>query len=837
MTEQKITDAAAEHSPENSLERHIAQIAGELSIGKAQVAATADLLAEGGTVPFISRYRKEATGSLDEVAVMAIRDRLAQLAELDKRREAILKSLAERELLTDELSAKIGAAETLAVLEDIYLPFRPKRRTRATVARERGLEPLARHIFAQEEVFDPLAEAAAFVDPEKGVATPEEALAGARDIIAEWVNEDEQARARMRAYFADKAAFQSKVITGKEVEGNRYQDYFDWEEPAMKAPSHRILAMRRGEKEEFLTLRVVPPEAEAIALLASLFVKGDGAPAEQVRLATEDSYRRLLANAMETEIRLVTKQRADAEAIRVFADNLRQLLLAPPLGQKRILGIDPGFRTGCKVVCLDAQGKLFHNETIYPNLSEKAREQAAERIRTLSAECRIEAIAVGNGTAGRETETFLRALDLPAAIQVIMVNESGASVYSASKIARDEFPDHDVTVRGAVSIGRRLMDPLAELVKIDPKAIGVGQYQHDVDQTALKQSLEDVVMSCVNAVGVELNTASAALLTYVSGLGPALAGNIVAWRNDHGPFPSREALKEVPRLGAKAFVQAAGFLRIRGGENPLDASAVHPESYAIVDRMAEDLNCSVADLLRDGELRKKIDPARYVTGEIGLPTLNDILAELAKPGRDPRAQFEAFRFADGVEKIEDLVPGMKLPGIVTNITAFGAFVDIGVHQDGLVHLSQVADRFVKDAGEVLKVRQVVEVTVLAVDRERTRISLTMRKNPEGGAASDRSPAEKKEKSTPDGGQRSREKRPDRPPRTGDKPAEGTQQKTGEEKPAPKQIVPGKPAEERPADGRPRDRRGKPEKGPPQRIKPRPEKVPFNNPFATFFKKK
>jgi uncharacterized protein len=833
MTEPNRNDAPAE----NPAERHHRQIAAELNIGKAQVSATALLIGEGATVPFISRYRKEATGSLDEVAVMAIRDRLAQLAELDKRREAILKSLVERELLTDELRGKIDVAATLAVLEDIYLPFRPKRRTRATVAREKGLEPLAQRIFAQEEVFDPLAEAAAFVDPEKGVATPEEALAGARDIIAEWVNEDEQARGRMRAYFAEKAVFQAKVITGKETEGNRYQDYFAWEEPAVKAPSHRILAMRRGEKEEFITLRVVPPEAEAIDLLTSLFVKGEGAPAEQVRLAVEDSYRRLLANAMETEIRLATKQRADAEAIRVFADNLRQLLLAPPLGQKRVLGIDPGFRTGCKAVCLDAQGKLFHSETIYPHLSEKARETAAERIRTLSAECRIEAIAVGNGTAGRETETFLRGLDLPATIQVIMVNESGASVYSASKIARDEFPDYDVTVRGAVSIGRRLMDPLAELVKIDPKAIGVGQYQHDVDQAALKQSLEDVVMSCVNAVGVELNTASAALLTYVSGLGPALAGNIVAWRNDHGPFLSREALTAVPRLGAKAFVQAAGFLRIRGGENPLDASAVHPESYAIVDRMAGDLNCSVTDLMHDGELRKRIDPARYVTQEIGLPTLNDILAELAKPGRDPRAEFEIFRFTDGIEKIEDLSPGMKLPGIVTNITAFGAFVDIGVHQDGLVHLSQIADRFVKDAGDVLKVRQVVEVTVLAVDMERKRISLTMRKNPAGSADTDHSPSDKKEKPAADNRQRGREKRADRPPRPRVKPAEGSQQKPGEGKPAPEPTAPDKPPEERPTDGRIRERRGKPDHGRSQRIKPREEKVPFNNPFATFFKKK
>ncbi|MHB8770186.1 MAG: Tex family protein [Syntrophales bacterium] len=798
MTEQRTTETPAKQA-EASSERHIAQIAAELAIGAAQVAATARLLGEGGTVPFISRYRKEATGSLDEVAITAIRDRLAQLAELDKRREAILKSLAERELLTEELQGKVDAAQTLAVLEDIYLPFRPKRRTRATVAREKGLDPLAQRLFAQAEAFDPLAAAAAFVDPEKGVATAEEALAGARDIIAESVNEDERARARMRAFFAEKATFQAKVITGKETEGSRYRDYFAWEEPAAKAPSHRILAMRRGEKEEFLTLRVCPPEAEAIALLTPLFVTGEGAVAEQVRLAVEDSYRRLLANAMETEIRLATKGRADAEAIRVFADNLRQLLLAPPLGQKRILGIDPGFRTGCKVVCLDAQGKLFHNETIFPHLSDKARAQAAERIRTLTAECRIEAIAVGNGTAGRETETFLRSLDLPAAIQVIMVNESGASVYSASKIARDEFPDHDVTVRGAVSIGRRLMDPLAELVKIDPKAIGVGQYQHDVDQAALKQSLEDVVMSCVNAVGVELNTASAALLTYVSGLGPALAANIVAWRNDHGPFPSREALKEVPRLGAKAFVQAAGFLRIRGGENPLDASAVHPESYAIVDRMAEDLHCSVIDLMADAGLRSRIDLSRYVNAEVGLPTLNDILSELAKPGRDPRERFEAFRFAEGVEKVEDLAPGMKLPGIVTNITAFGAFVDIGVHQDGLVHLSQIADRYVKDAGEVLKVRQVVEVTVLAVDRERNRISLTMRKDPTGSEGRNRAPADGSAAAAPEQGRRGGENR---------------------------------------RDGKPGDRpRGKSEKDRPRQGKPREEKVPFNNPFAAVFGKK
>jgi uncharacterized protein len=791
---------------DNPAKRYHLQIAAELHIGNAQVSATAQLLGEGATVPFIARYRKEATGTLDEVQITDIRDRLVQLEELDKRREAILKSLTERQLLTDELAVKIAAAGTLAVLEDIYLPFRPKRRTRATVAREKGLEPLAQQIFAQAEAFDPSAAAAAFVDPEKGVASAEEALAGARDIIAEWVNENEQARARMREFFTAKALFQSRVIPGKETEGSRYRDYFDWEEPAAKAPSHRILAMRRGEKEEFLTLRVVPPETEAISLLDAMFVNGNSPAAEQVRIAVEDGYRRLLANSMETEIRMAAKKRADAEAIRVFADNLRQLLLAPPLGQKRLLALDPGFRTGCKLVCLDAQGKLLHHDAIFPHLSEKARGQAAETVRALCARFRIEAIAIGNGTAGRETETFLRTLDLPETIELVMVNESGASVYSASKIAREEFPNEDVTVRGAVSIGRRLADPLAELVKIDPKAIGVGQYQHDVDQTELKQSLDDTVMSCVNAVGVELNTASAALLTYVSGLGPALAGKIVAWRDEHGPFPSRAALTEVPRLGAKAFVQAAGFLRIRNGENPLDASAVHPESYAIVDKMAGDLNCSIADLINDEALRKRIDPTRYVTNEVGLPTLNDILSELAKPGRDPRERFEAFRFAEGIEKMEDLTPGMKLPGIVTNLTAFGAFVDIGVHQDGLVHLSQIADRFVKDPGTVLKVRQPVEVTVLAVDLERKRISLTLKKQPAAGEKP-ANPPEKKE---------IRENRP------------------AGEGPRPK-IVPGKPPQERQEQGRPQ--REKPGHGQPKQGKPRDEKVPFNNPFAAVFGKK
>ena len=709
-------------------ERHIAKIAAELGIAERQIQATAGLIAEGGTVPFIARYRKEVTGSLDEVQITAIRDRLEQLAELDKRREAILNSLVERELLTDELKEKILAAETLSVLEDIYLPFRPKRRTRATVARERGLEPLAQILFAQEEK-DPLAEGASFIDPGKSVSSAEEALAGARDIIAEWVSEDLPARATLRDLFASKGVFRTKVIIGKEAEGSKYRDYFAWEEPIPRAPSHRILAMRRGEKEGFLSLATLPPEQEALAMLERLFVKGENACSAQVRLAVQDGYARLLSPSMETETRLATKKRADEEAIRVFTDNLRQLLMAPPLGQKNVLAIDPGLRTGCKVVCLDRQGKLLHNETIFPLLSDKGREESARRVLELLEEFKIEAIAVGNGTGGRETEAFLRGLPPPGGIPVVMANESGASVYSASQAARQEFPDHDVTVRGSVSIGRRLMDPLAELVKIDPKSIGVGQYQHDVDQGALKHSLDDVVMSCVNAVGVEANTASAQLLTYVSGLGPQLAGNILAYRNENGPFSSREGLKKVPRLGPKAFEQAAGFLRIRGGKNPLDASAVHPESYPVVQAMAADLGCTVEDLMREETLRQRIDPSKYVTEKTGLPTLTDILKELAKPGRDPRQEFEDFRFAEGIEKIEDLQPGMKLDGIITNVTAFGAFVDIGVHQDGLVHISQLSDRFVKDPHQFVMVHQKVKVTVLSVDLERKRISLTLKKEP------------------------------------------------------------------------------------------------------------
>jgi len=706
-------------------EAHIPKIAQELSLTRKQVQATADFLNGGATVPFIARYRKEATGSLDEVAITAVRDRLNQLMELDKRREAILKSLEERGQLTDELKEKILSAETMVVLEDIYLPYRPKRRTRATIAKEKGLEPLAQLLFAQDDIA-PLAEAAVFVDPEKGVDSAEHALAGACDIIAEWVNEDQTARARMRDFYSSKAAFKSKVIPEKESEGIKYRDYFDWEEPVNTAPSHRILAMRRGEKEGFLTLRVIPPEEEALEILDGLFVKGEGPVSQQVRMAVHDSYKRLLSSSMETEIRLATKKRADEEAIRVFVENLRQLLLAPPLGQKNVLAIDPGFRTGCKVVCLDRQGKLLHTETIYPLQSEKAAAEAGSKVREMCERIGIEAIAVGNGTAGRETEAFIHSLDLPKNIQVVMVNESGASIYSASEVAREEFPDQDVTVRGAVSIGRRLMDPLAELVKIDPKSIGVGQYQHDVDQGALKNSLDDVVVSSVNRVGVEVNTASKQLLTYISGLGPQLAKGIVEYRNGNGPFQSREGLKQVPRLGPKAFEQAAGFLRIRDGENPLDRSAVHPESYPIVDAMARDLDCSVLDLMREEKLRERIDLKQYISEKVGLPTLNDILSELSKPGRDPREQFEAFRFAEGVEKIEDVKPGTKLPGIVTNLTAFGVFVDIGVHQDGLVHISELSNRFVKNPAEVVKVHQRVLVTVLDVDLERRRISLSMK---------------------------------------------------------------------------------------------------------------
>jgi uncharacterized protein len=735
-------------------EKHLARIAQELSIKTKQVRATADLLEDGATVPFIARYRKEATGSLDEVIVTAVRDRMGQLQELDRRRDAILKSLGERELLTAELEEKIIDAESLAVLEDIYLPYRPKRRTRATVAKEKGLEPLAQTLFEQTEQTDPREEAAAYVDPEKGVEKLEDALAGARDIIAEWVNEDPEARRKMRALYTRNGVFRTAVITGEETAGAKFRDYFDWQEPVATAPSHRVLAMFRGEKEGVLNLRITPPEEEALALLEALFIKGDGPAANEVKAAVHDAFKRLLSHSMETEVRAETKRRSDTEAIRVFANNLREVLLSPPLGQKKVMAIDPGIRTGCKVACLDRQGNLSETATIYPLRSEREKPGAAKTLMGLHETHQAEAVAVGNGTGGRETEAFLKDLDLPEAVPIVMVNESGASVYSASEAARAEFAHLDVSFRGAVSIGRRLMDPLAELVKIDPKSIGVGQYQHDVNQQALKESLDDVVMSCVNAVGVEVNTASEQLLTYVSGLGPQLAKNIVAYRHANGALSSRQDLKRVSRLGPKAFEQAAGFLRIRDGHNPLDASAVHPESYPVVAAIAADLDCELNDLIENDELRKKIDLHKYVSDNVGIPTLEDIFAELGKPGRDPREQFETFEFTEGVEKPGDLRPGMKLPGVVTNVTAFGAFVDIGVHQDGLVHKSQLREGFVKDPHKVVKVNQRVFVTVLAVDLERNRISLSMKEKPER-----RADADKRAPRRPDGNRKAKKTKP------------------------------------------------------------------------------
>jgi protein Tex len=707
-------------------QQHVAHIARELGLAAGQVGAAAELLEEGGTVPFIARYRKEATGSLDEVAITSIRDRLAQLAALDDRRTAIITSLQERQLLSDQLLLKLQSAETLASLEDIYLPFRPKRRTRASQARERGLEPLADLILRQDARVDPVTEAARFVTAE--VPDVDSALQGARDIIAERASDDADVRARMRSLFWQRGMLRSKVRSGKESSGARFRDYFDWSEPIRSAPSHRVLAVLRGEAEDVLSVSIEPPEDVALQIVERAFVRGSSRSSEQVRLAVRDAYKRLLSRAMETETRADAKRRADQAAIGVFAQNLRQLLLAPPLGQKRVLAIDPGLRTGCKTVVLDAQGQLLFDTVIYPDQGQERRRSATDAVLRLIREHQVEAIAIGNGTGGRETESFIRSLELPAALPIVTVNESGASVYSASDVAREEFPDKDITVRGAVSIGRRLMDPLAELVKIDPKSIGVGQYQHDVDQTALRQSLDDVVTSCVNAVGVEVNTASKQLLSYVSGLSATVADNVVRYRAEHGPFTRRQDLSRVPRLGPKAFEQAAGFLRIHGAANPLDASAVHPESYPVVDHMAADLGVSVRDLVSSESLRQQIDPTRYVTPRVGLPTLHDILSELAKPGRDPRASMEVVQFREEVRRLEDVKPGMQLPGVVTNVTAFGAFVDIGVHQDGLVHVSQLADRFVRDPNEVVHVQQPVQVTVLEVDLARRRISLSMRRD-------------------------------------------------------------------------------------------------------------
>ena len=710
------------------------KISAELGITAQQVRATTSLLEEGATVPFISRYRKEATGSLDEVQVAAIRDRLEQLKELDKRREAILKSIEEQGKLTPELKKAIDQAETMARLEDIYLPYKPKRKTKASVAKEKGLEPLATRIFAQHSL-DIQSEASKYLDAEKEVATLEDALQGARDIIAEWVSENAAVRGNLRTLFLKEGVFATRLIAGKEAEAAKYKDYFDWSEPIKTAPSHRVLAMRRGEKEGFLLLDALPEEGAAVSVLErEILTGGSNACVEQVKLAIKDAYKRLLKPSIETEIRLQTKKKADEEAIRVFAENLRQLLLGAPLGEKVVMAIDPGFRTGCKLVCLGAQGQLLHYENIYPHEPQRQTAAAGATVKALVDKFSVQAIAVGNGTAGRETEAFVKNLGLQKSIPILLVNESGASIYSASEVARNEFPDLDLTVRGAVSIGRRLMDPLAELVKIDPKSIGVGQYQHDVDQQALKNSLDDTVISAVNKVGVEVNTASKELLTYVSGLGPQLAQNIIAFRQEFGPFKSRAQLKKVPRLGDKAFEQAAGFLRIRDAKHPLDQSAVHPERYELVEKMAKDLKASVQDLMSSEELRAKIVLQNYVSETVGIPTLQDIVEELAKPGRDPRAGFEVFEFQEGVNSMADLKVGMKLPGIITNITAFGAFVDIGVHQDGLIHLSHLADRFIKDANEVVKVAQQVEVTVLEVDIARKRIALSRKADPFGTQA-------------------------------------------------------------------------------------------------------
>jgi uncharacterized protein len=707
-------------------EARLGRVAAELSLKPAQVRAVAELFEQGGTTPFIARYRKEATGSLDEVAIAAIRDRMEELAALDKRRAGMLSSLEERGLLTEKLRQALEHAQDKATLEDLYLPFRPKRRTRAAVARERGLEPLAELLLRQRGA-DPLVLAAPFVLPDKDVPDAQAALAGARDILAERFNEDPGLRGRLRELFERRARLQSTAVTlkdpAKQEAAQVYRDWFSWDEPARTIPGHRVLAMLRGEREGFLRLSVRPPEEEAQGLVARQTVKGRGPDSREVAAAAEDAYKRLLGPSLENELRAALKTRADAEAIAVFASNLRELLLAPPLGQQRVLALDPGFRTGAKLVVLDAQGGLRHNETIYPTGSQKQAAEAAQHVRELCGKFEIQAVAVGNGTAGRETQQFVQSLKLGC--PVALVNEAGASIYSASETARREFPDLDLTVRGAVSIGRRLMDPLAELVKLDPKSIGVGQYQHDVDQAALKRSLDDTVMSCVNAVGVDANSASPELLSYVAGLGPALAANLVAYREENGPFVSRAALRKVPRLGPKAFEQAAGFLRVRGA-NPLDSSAVHPERYALVERMAKDTGANVAALLRDPAARAAIRVEQYQSEEVGLPTLNDIMAELAKPGRDPRAGFSAFSFAEGVNDIKDLRVGMQLPGVVTNVVKFGAFVDVGVHRDGLVHVSQLADRFVSDPTEVVSVGREVLVTVTEIDEARGRISLSLR---------------------------------------------------------------------------------------------------------------
>ena len=708
-------------------ENYAQRIAQALQLTEEQVQNTLNLLETGATIPFISRYRKEVTGSLDEVQIGNIKDLYAKWLELDKRRAAILDSIAEQGKLTPELRKQIEEAETMSVLEDLYLPYRPKRKTRASVAVEKGLQPLSKLLWAQRQL-DLHREAAKFVNPEKGVVNVEEALAGARDIIAERVSENPNIRARLRETFLRYSRISTRQIPDHIDEEGKYRIYYQSEESLAKAPSHRILAMFRGEEEGILRVSIAPDEERTLADMKRRIVKNNSNSAQQVWMAATDSYKRLLQPQMETEMRKFYKEKADKEAIAVFSKNARQLLLAAPLGQVTTLAIDPGFRTGCKVVILDPQGKLLYNETIYPHPPVAQYKLASDKLKRLVLQYKVDAIAIGNGTAGRETENFVRHIPFERDVKAFMVNESGASVYSASPVAREEFPNYDVTVRGAVSIGRRLMDPLAELVKIDPKSIGVGQYQHDVNQKMLQESLQTTVESCVNYVGVELNTASKQLLSYVSGVGPALAQNIVDYRNENGAFASREALMKVPRFGAKAFQQAAGFLRIRGAENPLDASAVHPESYSVVNQMAKDLDCSVADLMANKQLRQQIKLKKYITKTVGMPTLQDIMNELDKPGRDPRTQFEMFEFDKNVHTINDLAIGMKLPGIITNITNFGCFVDIGVHQDGLIHISRLSDHRISDPSEVVHLNQKVMVRVENVEIDRKRISLALEKD-------------------------------------------------------------------------------------------------------------
>jgi len=706
------------------IEDQIKIIATGLGIKPKQVTSVLLLLEQGATIPFVARYRKELTEELNEEEITAIRDGYEKLTEITKRRESIINTLKETGQLTDDLELQLNNAVTLSELEDIYLPYRPKRKTRASVARDRGLEPLAKLLMRQQ--YDDVEKTARkYVNFEKEITTVEHALEGARDIIAEWVSENKVARERLRTLYRKRATIKSEVVKAKIEMAQNFSNYFDFEEPLDRSPSHRILAMLRGENEGFLRLQIAPPPNLALQILEKIFVKNESSAAQHVLLAVQDSYKRLLQPALENEFRAEAKERADKEAIRIFVDNVRQLLMAPPLGQKRVLAIDPGFKTGCKIVCLDEQGKLLHNETIYPHPPQNEVRQSIAKIEQLVDAYKIDAIAIGNGTGGRETERLVRHLRFNREVIAVMVNESGASVYSASSVAREEFPDYDVTVRGAVSIGRRLIDPLAELVKIDPKSIGVGQYQHDVNQTQLARSLDDTVMSCVNAVGVEVNTASKQLLAYVSGIGPSLAQNIVSFRNQNGAFDSRQALNKVPRFGPKSFEQAAGFLRVNTSANPLDKTAVHPESYHIVEKMAKSLGVTVEELMKNADLQSKINIEEFVTDQAGIPTLKDIVEELAKPGRDPREKFGVFQFSMGINTIKDLKEGMILPGIVTNITAFGAFVDVGVHQDGLVHKSKITDRYVNDPSEFFKVNQRVKVKVENVDLERKRIQLTM----------------------------------------------------------------------------------------------------------------